>query len=168
MIPLIPYKRFFVNSSLTLNEAIEALSKTVTPRKKRWFQWSWFGGGNFEGVVAREGFTIERAISYRNSFLPILHGTFHPHVNGTKIEVVMKMHPLVIGFSIFWCLGVVSGMIGLLVQSIASREINTGVFITFGMLVFFYLMTTLSFGFEAQKATQFICGVFKVNEGDKL
>jgi hypothetical protein len=69
MIPLIPYKRILITTSLTINDAVAVLAKAVSP-KKRWYQWS-FGGGGFEGIVSRDGFKIERTISYCNSFLPI-------------------------------------------------------------------------------------------------
>jgi len=135
------------------------LSRAVSP-KKRWYQWS-YGGGGFEGIVSRDGFKIERAISYRNSFLPILHGTFRPHVNGTQIEIVMKMHPVVVGFSIFWCSAVLSGLLISLSKSILSHEFRYEVLVTFGMLAAFYLMAILSFGFEVRKAIRLINDMFK-------
>jgi hypothetical protein len=73
------------------------------------------------------------------------------------------MHPLVIGFSIFWCSAVLSGLVISLSKSILSHELHYEVFVTFGMLAAFYLMTILGFGFEVRKAIRLINEVFKEN-----
>ncbi len=161
MIPLIPYKSIVITTSLPLNDAVTVLFKAVSP-KKRWYQFSLSRSGKFEGTVSREGFKIERAINYRNSFLPILHGTFRPDVTGTRIEVTMKMHPFVLLFSVFWFGAVLSGFVLGIIGSFASDHIPFEVLIGAGtMLVAFYLMTILGFGFEAKKAIRFMNETFK-------
>lgn len=63
----------------------------------------------FEGEVGDRTFKIERAINYRNSFLPIIQGSFEQLSFGTKITIEMKISPFVIGIFLFILLLVFSG-----------------------------------------------------------
>src|SRR5438105_1954527 len=56
----------------------------------------------FVGSVRGNSFHLRRNISYRNSFLPRIQGHIDAEQNGTRIRVVMYMHPLVLLFTLFW------------------------------------------------------------------
>lgn len=48
----------------------------------------------FIGAVQRDGFRIQRAILYRNSFLPMMWGRVVGDARGSDIRVLMTLHPL--------------------------------------------------------------------------
>lgn len=51
----------------------------------------------FEGTLADGRFRVIRLVRGRNSFRPQVDGTLVPAPGGSRIEVVMRMHPLVLG-----------------------------------------------------------------------
>jgi hypothetical protein len=54
------------------------------------------------GSVEGDSFKLQRAILYRNSFLPIIRGRIVPIEVGTRIKVTMHLHPFVALFMTFW------------------------------------------------------------------
>jgi hypothetical protein len=162
MFPLIPYKHISIATSLGIDEAVTLISNSISPRGS-WFQWPAKGGKEFEGKVSSEGFTINRVIRYRNSFLPIMYGRFTPTDNGVRVIIHMTMHPLVIGFSILWCAGVASWSLVSIGSWIATGNLDQVGLIPLAMLALFYLMTFFGFGFEANKAERFVTRLFESN-----
>lgn len=51
----------------------------------------------FEGTLDDGRFRVVRLVHGRNSFRPLIDGTLVPAPGGSRIEVVMRMHPLVLG-----------------------------------------------------------------------
>ncbi len=103
MIPLLPYKRLVFESPLSQEEVIHRLTLEVAkPRSGLQLQWFEKRTEKFEGTVSEEGFQINRIIRYRNSCLPVIHGCFSPLMKGVRIEVTMKLHIVVLAFSIIW------------------------------------------------------------------
>ena len=97
---LLPYNTFEIHTSLSLEEIIAALKKEVEPKK--FLRLSWRNYAFFEGDVSREGFKITRIIKYRNSFAPIIRGTFKQSPTGTSVLIRMSLHPFVIVFLCIW------------------------------------------------------------------
>lgn len=56
----------------------------------------------FAGEVEDDSFRIRRRIRYRNSFLPRIEGHMASASGGTRVDVAMSMHPLVLVFTLFW------------------------------------------------------------------
>jgi hypothetical protein len=54
------------------------------------------------GIVDDDSFRVRRDIRYRNSFLPLVWGRFVSTPTGTRVNVIMFMHPLVALFMVFW------------------------------------------------------------------
>lgn len=137
---LLPYDTFEIRTSLTLEEIITALKKEVEPRK--WFRWFSRDQVVFEGDVSRDGFKIGRIINYRNSFAPIIRGTFKQSPNGTTVLIRMNLHPLVIVFLCIW----LSGFIGFFLS------LNYPLFVPFAiMLLFISVMVLGGFWYEVQE-----------------
>lgn len=148
---LLPYDKFEIQTSLTLEETVMALKAQVEPRK-----WLRALSGNktaFEGEVSRAGFKIMRIIKYRNSFLPIIKGTFNQGQNGTIVKIRMGLHPLVIVFMSVWFGGVIFGLFAI-GAGLASNKISLSapLLIPLGMLFFGWAMVAGGFWFEARKA----------------
>jgi|BogFormECP03_OM2_1039629.scaffolds.fasta_scaffold04656_2 hypothetical protein len=72
----------------------------------------------FIGSIEYNAFKLRRDIRYRNSFLPIIRGRILPIDLGTRVNVIMHLHPFVALFMTFW-LGAVG--YGLIVDSSTSR-----------------------------------------------
>ena len=98
----------------------------------------------FEGTVSPTGFTISRAIRYRNSFLPLINGRFAATPTGTTVMVTMKLHPLVavIGILVIMTLGPI-----LLSTLISQFDLGLGL-----VLLVIYLAVLFGFGYEANRA----------------
>ena len=160
MPPLIPYKSISFNTMLTLEEAVQLVSEAIAPPRPL-FQGLRKAGKEFEGTVSNSGFTMSRAIRYRNSFLPYLYGKFVPGAQGVRVEVRMTMHPLVIAFAALW-FTLIGGFLRLSIGStLTTLKIDEGTLILIGMLLFFYLMVFLGFGIEASKAERFLSDLFE-------
>src|SRR5579862_5389712 len=67
---------------------------------------SWRGprssGFPFLGTVRDRSFRIRRDIQYRNSFLPLIRGRIVPTPNGSRVNVLMYMHPISFIFMVGW------------------------------------------------------------------
>ena len=160
MPPLIPYKSININTSLTVDEAVQLVSEAIAlPRS--FFQGWGKAAREFEGTVSTSGFTISRAIRYRNSFLPILFGKFVPSAQGVRVEVRMTLHPLVIAFAVLWFTFVGGFLLLAIGSTLTTLKVDEGILLPIGMLLFFYLMVFLGFGLEANKAERFLSSLFE-------
>lgn len=94
--------RFY--SPLFREELVVKLATKVRPQP--WIKFTGFGkpkhGKVFEGEVAKDGFRLQRIISYKNSFLPKLNGKFVEKVNGTEIIVTIRPDMSVFLFIVLW------------------------------------------------------------------
>ena len=103
----LPYDCWTIESPLDVPSLVAGMQERIEPFK--WFR-LWFSDdiAPLEGTVHQQGFSVRRIIGYRNSFLPMLYGTFIPNPNGTTIRIRMMPHPLVVGFMVNWL-----GLVGL-------------------------------------------------------
>lgn len=131
--------------------------------------WRWFDKRRqaFEGSVSEEGFKINRIIRYRNSFLPVLQGQFFSHGHGVRIEVMMRLHVSVIVFCLVWI-----GFVGYMLWAFIRQWLEVGKYENailgpIGMLVFLYLLVTISFGIEANKARKLLARICQAVESGK-
>jgi len=159
MYPLIPYKRLLIDTPLTPNQAAEILRQAVQARSP-WFPFWSRGTNGFEGTVLNDRFSINRAIRYRNSFLPILHGRFSANGSGTRIDVRMIMHPIVIVFLLIWCGIVLSAFLGIVFDFLRGGQLTDRDCVPLFMLAFVYFLSFFAFGLEAQKATSMLNDIF--------
>jgi hypothetical protein len=96
----------------------------------------------FIGIVDDDSFRVRRDIRYRNSFLPLVWGRFVSTPIGTRVNVIMFIHPFVALFMVFWL-----GTVG----HIAFRG-APGSPIVWGMFLFGVVLTVGGFVPEAIKA----------------
>lgn len=94
--------------------------------------WTWKKpiGPPFIGSVQAESFAIRRDIRGRNSFLPRIRGRIIPTPTGSRIDVIMFLHPFTALFMILW-LGIV-GNVALMATS-RSALILAGMFFIFAV-----------------------------------
>jgi hypothetical protein len=165
MFPLLPYQKLVFNSPLSREELTRRLAREVS--ESRWgFAFFERREELFEGTITGEGFKISRIIRYRNSFLPVIQGNFSPTARGVRVDVTLRLHGGVLAFSVVWLSFVVLGIVSVASEVLRSRQLGQGSLIPFGMLTFFYLLVTLSFGFEARKARKLLSEVFEAEALD--
>ena len=153
---LLPFDTFEFQTSLTLEETITVLKAEVEPKK--WFRWFTSKHAFFEGEVSREGFKIMRIINYRNSFLPIIRGTFKQSQNGINVIIRMSLHPFVLAFMCFWFGGVIFGLFT--VEDGAIRNNSLVAVPLLIMLILGWVMVYGGFWFEARKAKPKLLSIF--------
>jgi hypothetical protein len=98
------------------------------------------------GIVDDDSFRVRRDIRYQNSFLPLVWGRFTSTPTGTRVNVIMFIHPLVALFMVFWL-----GTVG----HIAFRGASDSP-IVWGMFVFGVALTAGGFVPEAIKARRLL------------
>jgi hypothetical protein len=89
----IPYKRFTIETTLTLDEATQALSQEVQPSRPFWPNPFSNERRHFVGSVTKKGFRVIRNIYYLNSFLPEIKGTIESSGGITSIKITMIGNP---------------------------------------------------------------------------
>lgn len=163
MIPLVPYKRLVFEYPLSKEVIIRRLTPEVA-KPRSGLQWLEKRTEKFQGTVSEEGCQISRIIHYRNSFLPVIHGRFSPLAQGVRIEITMKLHAVVLAFIIIWL-----GFVGRMAVLAAPQMLTTGRVegwgaILWAMLIFFYLMVTIGFWIETNKASKLLSRIFEAND----
>lgn len=162
MIPLIPYQKLVFDSPLSQEEAVRRLALEVAKPRSGW-QWREKRTEKFEGTVSDESFQISRIIRYRNSFLPVIQGRFSPFGSGVRIEVTMKLHVIILIFSLLWLSFVGFPVLGAVMQFLMTGRFEEAGWIPCAMLVLFFLMTAIGFGIEAHKAKKLLSRIFEVD-----
>jgi len=56
----------------------------------------------FLGTVQQSRFSLRRDIHYRNAFLPMLKGTVRALPGGSRVVVIMHLHPFMLVFMLGW------------------------------------------------------------------
>ncbi len=145
---LLPYDKFEIQTSLTLEETITALKAQVEPKK--WMRWFSRDHAIFEGDISRDGFKIVRIIHYRNSFMPVIRGTFKQSQNGINVMIRMGLHPFVMAFMCVWFGSVFFGLLAA-GAGLDSNKLSLSIPLLI-MLIFGWVMVYGGFWFEARKA----------------
>ena len=153
-----PLYRFQMQSHLATQTVLERVRALVreTPgfrqSLKEAFGLRPDGAPPFIGKVEGSEFKCHRDIRYRNSFLPRIAGRVDSDHNGTRIDVVMYLHPLVLVFMLFWLGG---GGVG---AAAALRQGDGGpwTLVPIGMFVFGVALTLGGFYPEAIKARRLL------------
>ena len=167
MIILLPYQRLVFESQFSKEEIIRRLIAEVASRR---ISFGIFENRRekFEGEVSENGFKISRIIRYRNSFRPVIEGEFSSLVKGVRIDVRLRLHTMVMIFSLLWLgFGLVAAG-AVIFQIISTGGFASGMFIPFGMLLFYFLLMTLAFGVEANKAGKLLSEIFAADAASEI
>jgi len=149
---LIPFDRFSFVSSKTQEELAAILSAKIARRQFRLFSKP---SEPYVGTASQSGFKIQRVIGYRNSFLPVIVGRFGPRHDGTRIDVVQRLHYVVATFMLFWFSSVIA-FLGLVLFGVgvngATGEAGllAGVLLPLFMLIFGWALVTGGFWLGAR------------------
>ena len=153
-----PYDSFEIRTQLSAESIAAALNEHIEPKK--WLRLS-RNHKAFEGTFTSDGFKVTRILHYRNSFLPVITGSFRPKPPGTNIVIRMRLHPFVSAFMCFWFGGVAIGAVAALTAMFTGRTADPPpLLIPFGMLLFGWALVSGSFWFEAKKAESLLLDMF--------
>jgi hypothetical protein len=156
MIDLVFGRRLVFQSPLATADLIARLQREVAP--PRLFSTN-KGSHLFEGTVADGRFQMMRSVRGRNSFRPVISGAVSPAANGARVDVRLRLHPVVTGLCAVFLL------VGGTVASIAIPEyVETGsspgmVFML--ALAAVFTLFAISAGVEARKARGMLVALFE-------
>jgi hypothetical protein len=166
--PLIPYKRVSISTSLSIDKAASVLAgHLVTPKSsKSWFFPS-YGSRDprkFSGKRYENGFRIWRNIwslqSTGSIGYPITYVRLKEAHHGTLVDTVITLHPLT-GVTVLFLMC----LVGWHVCRYFAVLISTGVFdsglvATLSFLLILYSSTMLVFNREVDLTERFLSGIY--------
>jgi hypothetical protein len=149
----LPYRRYDIDTHLTVAQCEQALKAIVEPRK--WFRRkAEIRTDRFQGEVTGSKFFISRIFRGRNSFVPMISGVLRERPGGTTVSMTMRLHWIVLGFWGLWMTGV---FVGAAATLFASNDCFSGELVPLViMLAFGYLMCSIIFEMETAKARQLL------------
>ena len=157
-----PFYRFHLDAPLSESAASERIQVLVRPARRTFREWIAFNitredvtvGPPFLGKVGFRTFRLRRDIRYRNSFLPLVWGRIVPSRAGSRINITMFMHPLVVLFMIFWFSGLGYGVVQLWVHR--KEAVPFAILVPAIMIVFGLALMLVCFIPEAIKAKRLL------------
>lgn len=159
MVPLIPYKRFVISTSLTVEEIVNIISDAILPRRTL-TTWHSSTTKVFEGRMDNQEFEIQKITLNRNSFLPVLYGRIIPTDKGCKIEIKLTLNILVGVFSVIW-LSAMSVSYILLATTKTDSTPNEYEWAPLAAIGLFLLMLNLGFRSYTKETEEFILHLFE-------
>ena len=169
---ILPSRRLVLHTPLTPDQAAQALRGDLVEKRGWADRLGRSGGGGFVGSVEGAAFECQRDINYRNSFLPQVKGTFTPDAErgGSRVALVLALHPLVAAFMYAWLGFVLLVGVPLAIATLSDvlsgdggGQVMGGV-IPLGMLVFGLVLPRLAFGYEAKQALAFVKSTLSAQE----
>ena len=154
---IVPRKKIQFDLPLTTEQLIQRIRSITTKRKVFSFQYRSDDHHLFTGEVSETGFKIQRIIRYRNSFLPVIVGSVRSAENGSKLEVLLRLHRFVLGFMIVWFSGTIPAFvisIVLLISSIAVGPFEPMLLIGLFLAPFGIALVNIPFWIEARIAEE--------------
>ncbi|WP_293313670.1 hypothetical protein [Pedobacter sp. UBA5917] len=161
-----PSQSFVLHSDISAKEAYDNLSKAIAINQKFFsvFSPKSSEAEQFKGYIYRSKFTIQRNLSYRNSFQAEISGEIFAEGNGCKIDIELSLMPFVKVFLTVWCSIAAFAFLGILFGAITALNPNFALaaLVPLGMLGFCYLITSLGFKSDCEECRKALNAVFKV------
>lgn len=159
---LLPIENYSFTTHLTAEELEKRLYQIVQPTKGLFNNNDL--GKPYEGWVNKNSYVVNRVINYRNSFLPVIIGTYEPFSSLTQVNIKMRLQDFVLVFLAIW-FGILSLAIIAISFNIGSNISETPfpkILFPLGMMIFAYLLTILCFKYESSLARKFFSNLFEV------
>lgn len=155
----LPFEKLTFETDLSEDEVKARLLHNV--EEKKYFRFGKKGNKPYEGYLNGNRFEINRIITYRNSFLPLIKGQIIENNIGTQIQVKMSLYLFVFIFMIFWCGVVGLAFIALFIAAIINNNFQAFILIPLGMFIFGYLLTMIAFKAESSKSKKDLKKILK-------
>jgi hypothetical protein len=145
---LLPSERFVIDAPAAPDEVRDRLLNAVAPRRRLSIRKP---ESPFTGTVEADSFELSPVLGYRNSFAPIARGSFASGVEGTRIEVRVRILPAVAIFMAIWLSLAAAFFLVALVVAFRDPSRSWFPLVALAFFAFGYSLMALSFSFEAQR-----------------
>ena len=157
----LPFENILYRTQLSQVKAIERLADKV--EKEKSFRIGFYNNNYtkpYYGTIYGSKFEINRALSYRNSFSPIIKGEIFTHYEGTRIKVSMKPHVHVLVFMTIW-FGAVFIACFATIAVMFTQGFNVYFLIPFAMLLFGVAFLLGGFKTESKRSRNDLKEIFQ-------
>jgi hypothetical protein len=156
-----PFRRFEILTPMSPARATKVLQEIVEPSKA--FRWPYSKNHRyFEGTVDRDRFKISRILGYRNSFVPIIEGSFRSDDSQTIATLNMRMAwPVMVLWFGMMMLMLWPSVVG---DSHMMRFHGSQTFLI-KMILFLYLLASVGFAFEVRMAMKRLVSLLSSRDG---
>jgi hypothetical protein len=161
--PLLPYKNYELVSDQTPSEVEAAMRSVVAPR--RTFRFA-AAPRAFEGEVGDRTFDVQRAIGYRNSFLPQIRGDIMAAAGGSRIVVRMRLRLAILVVMIIWMGGVGAASLQILISELRQGGSPSTALGPAAMFLFGWFLSAAGFTYEARIAEPLLERVMTARPGN--
>ncbi len=97
----LPFENIKIDSPLTKNEIENSIKKNIAWNTELGLTFTKNSLRDYEGFVENDKFILRRILkSGMNSFIPIASGRIIEKVNGSKVELKLRLHKVIIIFAI--------------------------------------------------------------------
>jgi len=156
ILALMPYYRCDLEAPLPPETVTQRLQAMIGERPGFLDQlqnaWNRKAGPAFYGSLREGSFRISRNIRYNNSFLPQIRGRIEQTGGGTRVALVMFVHPAVAVFMLVW-ISIAASIVSVVFRASAGPYAT---YILLGMLLFAIVLPVAAFYPEAFKAKRLI------------
>ncbi len=167
----LPVENYTLTTKLSVEEIRNRIAGKIEPKKN--FRFTLFSSSSskpYEGYVTANRFKINRIISYRNSFLPMIDGQTYSVAGKTCLKIEMSILKWVLAFLLIM-LGtfILGSMVFNGIFFFASKNSSLQSFMfhplfLFLLPLFFYLVVYFSFKFESKKSKEFLARLLEGEE----
>lgn len=161
--PLLPYKSYELVSDKTPSEIEAAMRSVVAPRRS--FRFS-APTRAFEGEVGDGTFDVQRAIGYRNSFLPQIRGDIMAAAGGSRIAITMRLRRFILVFMIIWVGGVGAASLQILISEFQRGGSPYTALGPAFMFIFGWFLSAAGFSYEARIAEPLLARIMTARSGN--
>lgn len=172
----LPVEHYIIRTNLSEDEITRNL-KAITYNSGRQSKSSWFGlgtafvqksGNRYEGVIESGRFKINRIISYRNSFLPVIKGSVTSFMDQQEITIRMGLNLFVKIFMSLWLLITCSISASILYRFFNGMDTLDGKLVSFIMAGAGYLGMMLGFKLESIRSKKELNRLFEAESVNNL
>jgi len=166
----LPVEDYELLTDLSVEEVLAKLKNNTGPVSTSYFASS-STDKPYEGRIEAPVFEINRVISYRNSFLPIIKGRVYAREGQTYIVIKMRLNNFVLLFTAIWLgiTGLTFLMFFILFLIAPSKFIHSNALLflpaSLGFFLFGYLLCMWGFKYESRQSKYFLEKLFKAKPG---
>lgn len=148
-----PTKNVIYQTHLNEEEIINQLVENVESKKTfRQCIFPFSSCKPYRGQIIGQTFKIKRIIGYRNSFQPIITGSFERSDKVLIIKVNIKIRTYVIAsfYALFGGIGL--GFLIILQKELNHSELNLEIFTPFIIILFVYILARVTYLYECRRS----------------
>lgn len=144
-------------TELGVDEIARRLAREVVPPK---WQFRETRTQMFEGTFSDGRFHMVRLVRGRNSFRPMIDGSVKAGPKGARVDVVLRLHPLVLGLcAVLLAVGALVATVAV-AESLTARTLSPGALVGAAFMLVFVVFLVAAV-VEARTATRLLARLFE-------